>query len=168
VGYQVLDVCSGTPPRGEKPLVNLISGLVCGVALFFGASLISYFQSPCWEACFSTWVWLPWNGWLTLAAPAADYLLVWVILIIIAVVGFLQGIIAGIFIAAILFVISYSRINAIKTVLNGSIYQQSGPPKIAPGYPAQKGDRDLYSAFAGVYLFRHDSKHTGKDPLTPA
>jgi SulP family sulfate permease len=54
--------------------------------------------------------------------PLWDYLLVWVILIISAAVGFLQGVAAGIFIAAILFVISYSRVDAINAILDGSMY----------------------------------------------
>jgi SulP family sulfate permease len=54
-----------------------------------------------------------------------DYLLVWVILGVIVAVGFLQGILAGVFIAAILFVITYSRVNVVRNTLNGRIFRSN-------------------------------------------
>jgi SulP family sulfate permease len=126
VGYQTLGMSSLAHRLGAKSrLVNLISALLCGVALFFGASLISYFPKPVLGGMLLYLGLSFLSDWLVdayRALPMLDYLLVWVILIIIATVGFLEGIAAGVFIAAILFVISYSRINVIKTTLNGSIY----------------------------------------------
>ena len=126
VGYQALGMSALAHRLGAKSrLVNLVSGLVCGLALFFGAALISYFPKPVLGGLLFYLGLAFLVEWLVDARrslPALDYLLVWAILIIIAAVGFLQGIIAGIFVAAILFVISYSRINAIKTTLDGSIY----------------------------------------------
>lgn len=126
VGYQSLTLSALAHRLGAKSrLVSLISGLVAGVALFFGASLISYFPKPILGGMLFYLGLSFFAEWLVDARrvlPQLDYLLVWVILIVIAAVGFLQGIIAGIVIAAILFVISYSRINAIKTILDGSIY----------------------------------------------
>lgn len=126
VGYQALGLSALSNRLGAKSrLVNLISGLICGVTLFFGASLISYFPK------FVLGGMILYLGlaflveWLVDSRkflPVLDYLLVWVILGIIATVGFLEGVAAGIFIAAILFVISYSRLNAIKAILDGSIY----------------------------------------------
>ncbi|MDQ2690673.1 MAG: SulP family inorganic anion transporter [Chloroflexota bacterium] len=126
VGYQALGMSALAHRLGAKSrLVNLISGLFCGVALFFGASLISYFPKPVLGGLLFYLGLAFLVEWLVdsrKSLPLLDYLLVWVILVIIAVIGFLEGIVAGIFIAAILFVISYSRINAVKTVLDGSIY----------------------------------------------
>ncbi|MGE5374460.1 MAG: SLC26A/SulP transporter family protein [Bacteroidota bacterium] len=126
VGYQALGFSALAYRLGAKSrLVNLISGLLCGVALFFGASLISFFPKPIMGGM------LLYLGlsflveWLIDARkvlPLSDYLLVWVILVIITAIGFLQGVAAGIFIAAILFVISYSRIDAIKAILDGSMF----------------------------------------------
>jgi sulfate permease, SulP family len=126
VGYQALGFSALAHRLGAKSrLVNLISGLLCGVALFFGASLISFFPKPILGGM------LLYLGlsflveWLIDARkvlPLSDYLLVWVILVIITAIGFLQGVVAGIFIAAILFVISYSRIDAIKAILDGSMF----------------------------------------------
>ena len=151
VGYQALGMSALAHRLGAKSrLVNLISGLVCGMALFFGASLISYFPKPVLGGMLFYLGLAFLVEWLVDARrslPLLDYLLVWVILVIIAVVGFLEGIVAGIFIAAILFVISYSRVNAIKTVLDGSIYHSKvDRPKL---------HRDiLYSKGMGIYILR--------------
>jgi SulP family sulfate permease len=126
VGYQALGLSALSHRLGAKSrLVNLISGLLSGVALFFGASLISYFPKPILGGVILFLGLSFLVEWLIDARkklPVLDYLLVWVILAIITAVGFLEGVAAGVFIAAILFVISYSRINAIKAILDGSIY----------------------------------------------
>jgi SulP family sulfate permease len=126
VGYQTLGMSSLAYRLGAKSrLVNLISALLCGAALFFGASLISYFPKPVLGGMLFFLGLSFMVEWLVDSRkqlPTADYLLVWVILGVIATVGFLEGIGVGIFIATILFVVSYSRINAIKNVLNGEVY----------------------------------------------
>ena len=118
VGYQTLGMSSLAHRLGAKSrLVNLISALLCGAALFFGASLISYFPKPVLGGMLLFLGLSFLSDWLVdsyRSLPLLDYLLVWVILIVIATVGFLEGIALGVFIAAILFVISYSRIDAIK------------------------------------------------------
>lgn len=157
VGYQALGMSALAHRIGAKSrLVNLISGLVCGAALFFGASLISYFPKPVLGGLLFYLGLAFLVEWLVDARkslPLLDYLLVWVILVIIAAVGFLEGIIAGIFIAAILFVISYSRINAIKNVLNGSIYRSKvDRPKLHRDILTTKGT-EIYILRLQGYIF---------------
>ena len=129
VGYQALGMSALAHRLGAKSrLVNLISASICGLALFFGASVISYFPKPVLGGMIFFLGLSFLVEWLIdsyKALPLLDYLLVWAILGIIATVGFLEGVAAGVFIAAILFVISYSRINAIKNMLNGSIYRSN-------------------------------------------
>jgi sulfate permease, SulP family len=126
VGYQALGLSALAHRLGARSrLVNLISALLCGVTLFFGATLISYIPRPILGGTLLYLGLAFLVEWLVDARkvlPLWDYLLVWVILIICAAVGFLQGVAAGIFIAAILFVISYSRIDAIRAILDGSMY----------------------------------------------
>lgn len=158
VGYQALGMSALAHRLGAKSrLVNLISGLICGLALFFGASLISYFPKPVLGGILFYLGLSFLVEWLIdsrRSLPLLDYLLVWVILIIIAVVGFLQGIVVGIFIAAILFVISYSRINAIKTILDGSIYHSKvDRPKSHRDILHQKGDKIYILRLQGYIFF---------------
>jgi sulfate permease, SulP family len=157
VGYQVLGMSALAYRLGARSrLVNLISGLVCGVALFFGASLISYFPKLVLGGMLFYLGLAFLVEWLIdsrRSLPLSDYLLVWVILIIIAVVGFLQGIIAGIFIASILFVVSYSRINAIKTILDGSIYHSKvDRPRLHRDILHRKG-AEIYILRLQGYIF---------------
>lgn len=157
VGYQTLSLSALAHRVGARSrLVSLISGLICGITLFFGGSLISYVPR------FVLGGMLFYLGlsflvdWLVDARrslPVVDYLLVWVILIIIAVIGFLQGIGAGILIAVVLFVVSYSRVNAIKTVLDGSIYHSNVErPKLHRDILHEKG-AEIYILRLQGYLF---------------
>jgi SulP family sulfate permease len=125
-GYQALGVSSLAHRLGARSrLVGILTALLCGAALFFGAALISYAPKPVLGGVLfllglSFLVEWLWDARRKL--PAIDYLLVWVIVAVIATVGFLEGIGAGILIATILFVISYSRIDAIKNALSGAVH----------------------------------------------
>jgi SulP family sulfate permease len=157
VGYQALGMSALAHRLGAKSrLVNLISAFLCCAALFFGASLISYFPKPVLGGMLLYLGLAFLVEWLIdarKALPFLDYLLVWVILGIIATVGFLEGVAAGIFIAAILFVISYSRINAIKNILDGSIYHSNvDRPKLHRDILHERGAQ-IYILRLQGYLF---------------
>jgi SulP family sulfate permease len=157
VGYQALGMSALAHRLGAKSrLVNLISAFLCCAALFFGASLISYFPKPVLGGMLLYLGLAFLVEWLIdarIALPFLDYLLVWVILGIIATVGFLEGVAAGIFIAAILFVISYSRINAIKNILDGSIYHSNvDRPKLHRDILHERGAQ-IYILRLQGYLF---------------
>jgi SulP family sulfate permease len=103
-------------------LAGLVSAVVCGIVLLFGASLISYIPKMVlggtllYLGLAFLIEWLV-DAWRIL--PVIDYTLVWLILAIIVAFGFLQGIAAGVLIAAIFFVIAYSRVSIVSNVLNG-------------------------------------------------
>jgi len=158
VGYQTLGMSSLAHRLGAKSrIANIISALICGAALFFGASLISFFPKPVLGGMLLYLGLSFLSDWLVDARkslPLLDYLLVWVILFIIATVGFLEGIIAGTFIAAILFVISYSRLNVIKNTLDGSIYHSKvDRPKLHRDILHQKGSEIFILSLQGFIFF---------------
>lgn len=158
VGYQTLGLSVLSHRLGAKSrLVNLISGLLCGLTLFFGASLVSYFPRPVLGGMILFLGLSFLAEWLIdarRALPFLDYILVWVILAIIATVGFLEGVAAGILIAAILFVISYSRVNAIQTTLDGSIYHSKvDRPKAHRDILHQHGAKILILRLQGYIFF---------------
>jgi SulP family sulfate permease len=129
VGYQTLGMSALAYRLGARSrLVSLVAGGVCGVALFFGASLFSFFPKVVLGGML-LYLGLGFLAeWLVDARrhlPGTDYVLVWVILVIIAGFGFLQGIGAGVVIAAILFVITYSRVNIIRNVLSGQVFHSN-------------------------------------------
>jgi sulfate permease, SulP family len=157
VGYQALGMSALAHRLGAKSrLVNIISALICGLALFFGASLISYFPRPVLGGMILFLGLSFLVEWLVdsyKALPLLDYILVWVILVIIATAGFLEGVATGIFIAAILFVISYSRVNAIKNILHGSIYHSNvDRPKVHRDLLHERGAEIFILRLQG-YLF---------------
>lgn len=158
VGYQTLGLSSLAHRLGAKSrLANLISATICGLALFFGASVISFFPKPVLGGMLLYLGLSFLSDWLIDARkslPLLDYLLVWVILFIIASVGFLEGIAAGTFIAAALFVISYSRVSVIKNTLNGSIYHSKvDRPKIHRDILHQNGTEIFIMSLQGFLFF---------------
>ncbi len=158
VGYQTLGMSALSYRLGARSrLVNLISGVLCGVALFFGAPLISYFPKVVLGGLLLYLGLTFLVEWLVDARrflPATDYLLVWIILVIIAAFGFLQGIVAGIFIAAIFFVITYSRVNIVKNVLNGAVYHSNvDRPKAHRDLLAKRGSEIYILRLQGFIFF---------------
>jgi SulP family sulfate permease len=158
VGYQTLGMSSLAHRLGAKSrIANIISALICGAALFFGAAVISYFPKPVLGGMLLYLGLSFLMDWLIdsrRALPTLDYILVWVILFIIASVGFLEGIIAGTFIAAILFVVTYSRVDVIKNALNGSIYHSKvDRPKLHRDILREKGEEIYILSLQGFLFF---------------
>ena len=158
VGYQTLGLSALAYRLGAKSrLVNLISGLLCGAALWFGASLISYFPKPVLGGMLFFLGLSFMAEWLVDAykrLPLIDYLLVWIILVVIAVLGFLPGIGVGIFVSAMIFVFNYSRINAIKNILTGEIYHSNvDRPKVHRDLLNRKGAQIHILRLQGFIFF---------------
>ena len=158
VGYQTLGLSALAYRLGAKSrLVNLISGLLCGAALFSGAWLISYFPKPVLGGMLFFLGLSFMVEWLVDAykhLPLTDYLLVWIILIVIATLGFLPGIGVGVFASAMIFVFNYSRINAIKNILNGGIYHSNvDRPKLHREILSRQGAQIYILRLQGFIFF---------------
>jgi SulP family sulfate permease len=91
---------------GAGFLADVPRMIVGGFLLFLGVQLL--FQ----------WVV---RGWSTMGR--LDYGVLWAMLIVIGTKGFLVGTLAGIILATLLFVISYSRAGVVKHELSGETYQ---------------------------------------------
>jgi len=129
VGYHMLGVSSLSFRMGiSNRLVPVFAASVTGLTLLFGASLLSLIPKLIAGGLIffvglsflTEWLY---DAWFQL--PRIDYLLVWVILVVVGVAGFLAGVGAGIVIAVVLFVVNYSRIDIIKDALTGTSYQSS-------------------------------------------
>jgi SulP family sulfate permease len=117
VGYHMLGVSSLSFRMGiSNRLVSVFAASVTGLTLLFGASLLSLIPKLIAGGLIffvglsflTEWLY---DAWFQL--PRIDYLLVWVILAVVAIAGFLAGVGAGIIIAVLLFVLNYSRIDII-------------------------------------------------------
>ena len=129
VGFQSLSLSSLPLGMGVRSrLVGLISALACLFLLCFGTGLLGYIPK------FILGGILFYNGasflveWIYdsyFRLIREDYLLVALILVIVAVAGYLQGVGAGILIATVLFVLKYSSVNVISNVLSGDNHRST-------------------------------------------
>ena len=107
---------------------GMVAALLCAVVLLAGASLLNFFPRPVLGglllylglSLIIEWVY---DGWRRLSR--FDYALVLIIVVIIAIFGFVPGVGVGIMAATILFVFNYSRINVVKTELTGAVYHSN-------------------------------------------
>ncbi|MBF0101272.1 MAG: SLC26A/SulP transporter family protein [Desulfobacterales bacterium] len=107
----------------KTKLAGILFSALCGIAILYGSYLIKYFPNPViggflFFLGFSILVEWLYTTWFKL--PITDYILILIIACIVIFFGFVQGIGAGIFIATILFVLNYSRINNVKFELSGA------------------------------------------------
>jgi len=123
VGYHALTVSAlGHNLGASTRIFGITISLVCFASMLFGASVLSYFPLPILGAILMylgldfliEWVY---DSWFKLSKT--DYLLVILILVAIAHFGFLMGVFAGLVVAVMLFVISYSKVEVVKYSLDG-------------------------------------------------
>ena len=127
VGYQALSLTAlahrtGAPGRA----VSFVAAAVCGAALLFGTQALSLFPRPLLGgmivflglAFLVEWLY---EAWFKL--PRRDYLVVVLIVVAVAAIGFVSGVAVGLIAAITLFVIDYSRTDVVKHALSGSTYQ---------------------------------------------
>jgi len=127
VGYPALSLTVLAHRLNAKTrLAGVIAALFCGVVLVFGASLLTYFPKPILGGILlfmGLSFLVEWVIDARTRLPRIDYLLVLMILIAIASIGFLEGIAIGVLAAVVMFVVSYSQINAVKHSLSGETYR---------------------------------------------
>jgi sulfate permease, SulP family len=107
-------------PRSR--LVGLVVALFCALLLYFGMSLIAWFPKAILAGLLIFLGVSLLERWLIEARsqlPRLEYLVVVVILLVVATVGFLPGVMVGLLCAILLFVVNYSRINVVRYALTG-------------------------------------------------
>lgn len=123
VGFHSLSHSALSYSMGAKSrMVGLSSAVLCGAAVFFGSSLLSYLPRPVMGgvllflgvAFLREWLY---DAWFRL--PRVDCVLIWLILTVIGMFGFLQGVGVGMLVAIVIFVVKYSHVSVIKHRLSG-------------------------------------------------
>jgi SulP family sulfate permease len=129
VGYHASNESSLIYKMGaRRRLVGFVLAGLCGVVLFLGGPLLSYFPNPVLGGLLlflgldtlATWVY---DAWFKL--PITDYLIVIAILVAINTIGILEGIGIGVVLGIALFVVDYSRINVAKHTLTGTSFHSN-------------------------------------------
>ncbi|MCB0072706.1 MAG: SLC26A/SulP transporter family protein, partial [Caldilineaceae bacterium] len=136
VGYTALSFSAlGYRLAGPTRLVGLFTAAIVGATVVFGASMLSVFPRAV-AGGLLVFVGLSFMvEWLVdsrRTLPRLDYALLWVILVVIAAFGFLEGVAAGILIAALLFLVNYSRVDVVRHAASRADY--AGAIQRAPLY----------------------------------
>ena len=128
-GYITLSETSMAYNIGARTrLSNIIVALLCGITLIFGAKVISIFPKVILGGLLLNlgldflMEWLV-DTWKRL--QKMDYLVIVLILVVIATIGFLEGIVIGLLMSIALFVIKYSKVEVIKYELSGKTYSSN-------------------------------------------
>lgn len=157
VGYMSLSLTALSYKLGSRSRISAVTSAgLCAIVLFSGAAISSYFPKALLGGLLlylgiSFLVQWVYDAWFKL--PRSEYALVLLIMGIIAVFGFLEGVAAGIVIAVILFVINYSRINVIKHALSGDSYQSNVDRSPEEQKFLRRHGRQLYILKLQGYIF---------------
>jgi len=111
---------------GGKRLVGILTAMMIAATLFVGTSAILYIPKFVFGAVLiylgiellMDWVYEAWFKFSRI-----DFLVIVTILVVLAVSGVLQGVIAGLILAVALFTVSYSRISVTRHELSGADLQ---------------------------------------------
>jgi sulfate permease, SulP family len=137
-------------------LTGLASAATCVAVLFFGTSVLSLLPRPVVAgmlfvnglSLLREWLYYAW-----FKLPRSDYLIVVMILMVMAVIGYVQGIAVGLVAGVVLFVVNYSRISAIKhSISGGHIHSNVDRPEPAREFLTQHGNQIMVLKLQG-YLF---------------
>ena len=148
-----LSMTVGAP---KSRLVGLVVALFCALALFYGMSLIAWFPKAALAGLLIFLGFSLVERWLVEAReqlPRLEYMVVVVIVLVVAAVGFLEGVLVGLLCAILLFVVNYSRINVVRYALTGkerrsNVERNTGEEK----YLREHGAETLILKLQG-YLF---------------
>ncbi|MEN6617581.1 MAG: SulP family inorganic anion transporter, partial [Syntrophorhabdus sp.] len=145
VGFHSLSLSALGYSMGAKSrMVGIFSALLCGSIIFLGGSLLAYFPRPIMGGVLVflgltfLYEWL-YQTWFKL--PKIDCVLILLILVVIGMFGFLQGVALGMLVAIVIFVVKYSHVSVVKHRLTGLNFR-SNVDRAAPqeAVLAEKGD----------------------------
>jgi SulP family sulfate permease len=143
--------------KGDSRLVGVVVAAFCLVAMTIGANALSYFPRFVLGGLvmfiglgfLKDWVVQSWSK-----LSRSDFAVIIAILVVIETVGFLEGVAAGIMIAAIMFIVNYSRINVVQYVLTGKeIHSNIERPHEQKAVLIHEGGRVLYFKLHGFIFF---------------
>lgn len=127
IGYQAISLSAlNQTMSGGKRLVGVLTALTVGATIFFGASVLIYIPKMMLGAVLVflgiallfEWIYEAWFKFTKI-----DFGVILSILAVIILSGFLQGILTGLVLTIIMFVLSYSRVGVIKFALSGTEYR---------------------------------------------
>ena len=124
LGGTLLSISIGS----KSKLTNIVIALLCALTLFFGSEVLSFFPRIILGGLLFNlglsflvdWLYSTWSR-----VPKTDYTIILLIFLVIGTVGFLEGVITGLLMSVILFVVSYSKVEIIKHELTGKTFHSN-------------------------------------------
>jgi SulP family sulfate permease len=123
-GYLLLSESTLNHKAGaDSRAAGLISAALCVAALVLGTTTIAYFPKPVLGGLLfflgtSFLLETVYDAWFRL--PRLEYVLVILILFVVVMAGFLEGVGVGIVVSSVLFAVNYARIDVVKHAISGS------------------------------------------------
>jgi SulP family sulfate permease len=126
VSYQSLSLSALNTRLDGNRLAGLFAAVICGVVLWRGGDVLSLIPRLVVGGLLLylglsflvEWVITAWSRF-----PKIDYAILLLILVVIATVGFLQGVVVGLVAAVIMFVVNYSGTDVVKFSISGANYR---------------------------------------------
>jgi SulP family sulfate permease len=111
---------------GISRLLGLVVAAVPGIVMFVGSDVLAWipkivlgsFLMFLGLSFLDEWVFKAWSKFSRI-----DFLIIISILVVIAAIGFLEGVALGMVLAVVLFVVNYSRVSVVKHAFSGADYQ---------------------------------------------
>jgi len=124
LGGTLLSISIGS----KSKLTNIVIALLCALTLFFGSEVLSFFPRIILGGLLFNlglsflvdWLYSTWSR-----VPKTDYTIILLIFLVIGTVGFLEGVITGLLMSVVLFVVSYSKVEIIKHELTGNTFHSN-------------------------------------------
>jgi SulP family sulfate permease len=142
--------------KARNRMVGVISASVCLAFIFLGASILAYIPKALLGGVF---IWIALSlvqEWLLEAAgrmSRGDLIAIFSIVVVTATGGFVAGVMTGIFLGALMFLVAYSKIDVVQFKVDGRAMQSNvDRPPVPQKYLQQEGDRILVLKLQG-YLF---------------
>lgn len=158
LGFQQLSLSAMNQKLGAGTrLAGLFAAGICLVALAVGTSFISLMPKfvvggiLMYFGLIFLYEWV-YESWFKL--PKGDYFVILLILVVIATVGFLEGVAIGILVAIVFFAVNYSRVDVIKHSLTAAAYQSRiARPKFHKRILRRYGSQVLILELQGYIFF---------------
>ena len=163
VGYHYVSLSTlGRRMRGDSRLVGVVVAVFCLLTMTVGAGALSVFPKFVLGGLVMfiglgflyDWVVKSWSS-----LGRGDVAIIFAILFVVEFIGFLEGVATGVAAAVMLFVVSYSKINVVRLVMDGSDFSSNvDRPDDHRKALSSEGQKILYLKLHGFIFFASSIK----------
>ncbi|QFU77158.1 STAS domain-containing protein [Halioglobus maricola] len=143
----------GAPP---SRWVGIVAAALCAATLYGGLDVLAWLPKPVLAGLLIYLGWTFLQQWLLESRsqmPSLEYGVIWIIVGVVVLVGFLEGVVVGLLCAVVLFVVNYSRINVVRYSLTGAQLSSNVDRNQAEAaFLGEHGEQILVAKLQG-YLF---------------